>query len=96
MAANIALNAPTRRNRLQEQVLSHLKVAAIYVILLLGAVLVFFPFAWTISTSLKTEQQTLAYPPTWVPDPVQWENYPDALTARPWGSIMSTPQSSPR
>lgn len=85
MAANIALNAPARKNRLQEQVSSHLKVAAIYAILLLGAVLVFFPFAWTISTSLKTEQQTLAYPPTWVPDPVQWENYPDALTARPFG-----------
>lgn len=85
MAAKIALNAPTRKNRLQEQVMSHLKVAAIYAILLLGAVLVFFPFAWTISTSLKTEQQTLAYPPTWVPDPVQWENYPDALTARPFG-----------
>ncbi|MCE2470732.1 MAG: carbohydrate ABC transporter permease [Anaerolineae bacterium] len=85
MVANIALNAPTRKNALQEQALSYLKVAAIYAILLLGAVLVFFPFAWTISTSLKTEQQTLAYPPTWVPDPVQWENYPDALTARPFG-----------
>ena len=85
MVANIALNAPTRKNALQEQALSYLKVAAIYAVLLLGAVLVFFPFAWTISTSLKTEQQTLAYPPTWVPDPVQWENYPDALTARPFG-----------
>ncbi len=85
MVANIALNAPTRKNALQEQALSYLKVAAIYAILLLGAVLVFFPFAWTISTSLKTEQQTLAYPPTWVPDPVQWENYPEALTARPFG-----------
>lgn len=85
MAANIALRAPKRNNALLEQVMSHLKVAAIYAVLLLGAVLVFFPFAWTISTSLKTEQQTLAYPPTWVPDPVQWENYPDALTARPFG-----------
>lgn len=85
MAANIALNAPTRKNALQEQALSYLKVAAIYAVLLLGAVLVFFPFAWTISTSLKTEQQTLAYPPTWAPDPVQWENYPEALTARPFG-----------
>ncbi len=85
MAANTALGAPTRKSRLQEQASSHLKVAVIYAILLLGAVLVFFPFAWTISTSLKTEQQTLAYPPTWVPDPVQWENYPEALTARPFG-----------
>lgn len=85
MAANIALTAPKRKNHLQERYLSHLSVAAIYAILLLGAVLVFFPFAWTISTSLKTEQQTLEYPPTWVPEPVQWENYPNALTARPFG-----------
>ncbi|MCY4061299.1 MAG: carbohydrate ABC transporter permease [Chloroflexi bacterium] len=85
MAANVALPAPARKNRLQEKVLSHLSVAAIYLILLLGAVLVFFPFAWTISTSLKSEQQTLEYPPTWIPDPVQWENYPNALTARPFG-----------
>ena len=85
MAINIALPAPKGKNRLQERILSHLGVAAIYAILLLGAVLVFFPFAWTISTSLKSEQQTLEYPPTWIPDPPQWENYPNALTARPFG-----------
>ena len=85
MAANIALPAHPRRNKLRETAASYFSVGAIYCILLLGAVLIFFPFAWTISTSLKTEQQTLEYPPTWVPDPVQWENYPDALTARPFG-----------
>ncbi len=84
MAANLTLATSKRKNALQAKLLSHLGLAAIYVILLLGAVLIFFPFAWTISTSLKTEQQTLDYPPTWVPDPVQWENYPDALTARPF------------
>ena len=85
MAAHFALTAQRQKNRLQERMLAHIGVVAIYAILLLGAVLVFFPFAWTISTSLKTEQQTLEYPPTWVPDPVQWENYPNALTARPFG-----------
>ena len=86
MAANIAAVAPKRKPQpLKEKLLPHLSVAAIYAILLLGAGLIFFPFAWTISTSLKTEQQTLEYPPTWVTDPVQWENYPDALTARPFG-----------
>lgn len=56
-----------------------------YIILAAGAVFIFIPLAWTLSTSLKTEAQTLAYPPTWIPDPIQWENYPDALTARPFG-----------
>lgn len=85
MAAHIALPAPKRQNRWREQILSHFSVAGIYAILLLGAVMIFFPFAWTISTSLKTEQQTLEYPPNWMPDPIQWQNYPDALTARPFG-----------
>lgn len=96
MAVNIALPAPVRKHYLREKILSHLSVVAIYVTLLVGAVLVSFPFAWTISTSLKTEQQTLEYPPTWMPDPVQWENYPKALTARLLGGIMSTRPSSPR
>ena len=57
----------------------------IYLLLIIGAVLIFVPFAWTISTSLKTEKQTLDFPPTWIPNPVAWENYPTALTARPFG-----------
>jgi multiple sugar transport system permease protein len=56
----------------------------IYAVLVTGALFIFIPFAWTLSTSLKTEKQTLDYPPTWIPNPVQWENYPDALTARPF------------
>jgi len=56
----------------------------IYLILILGALFIFVPLAWTLSTSLKTEAQTLAYPPTWIPNPIQWRNYPDALTARPF------------
>ena len=85
MAVNIALPTPKRKHELREKIASHLGVAAIYAVLLLGAALIFFPFAWTVSTSLKTEQQTLEYPPTWMPDPVQWQNYPQALTARPFG-----------
>ena len=78
------LTASAHRSPLTEKLVSYGSVSLIYIVLLLGAMLIFFPFAWTISTSLKTEQQTLEYPPTWIPDPVQVENYPDALTARPF------------
>ena len=64
---------------------SALSHTAIYIVLILGAILIFVPFAWTVSTSLKTEQQTLTSPPEWIPNPVQWQNYPEALTARPFG-----------
>lgn len=57
----------------------------LYVVLVSGALIIFLPFAWTVSTSLKTEAQTLAYPPTWIPNPVRWENYPEALSYRPFG-----------
>jgi ABC-type glycerol-3-phosphate transport system permease component len=33
------------------------------------------PFVWTVSTSLKDGTQVLAIPPTWIPDPIRWENY---------------------
>ena len=35
------------------------------------------PFLWMVSTSLKTLQGTLEYPPRWIPSPVQWHNYLD-------------------
>jgi multiple sugar transport system permease protein len=37
------------------------------------------PFLWLISTSLKTVEQTMDYPPHWIPNPPQFHNYPDVL-----------------
>jgi len=58
----------------------------IYALLILGAVLVMVPFAWTVSTSLKTDKQVLVFPPAWIPNPVVWQNYPEAFTARPFAT----------
>lgn len=41
------------------------------------------PFAWMLVTSIKTNQQILRYPPEWIPAPVRWENYADAMAAAP-------------
>jgi multiple sugar transport system permease protein len=59
----------------------------------LGALTMGLPFGLLIVTSLMTPQQTLAYPPTWIPNPVAWENYPAALAAAPlwhyfWISLL--------
>jgi len=62
-----------------------LKRAGIYAALLLGAVVVVIPFAWTVSTSLKTPQEVFTFPPRWIPDPVAWSNYPEALSSQPFG-----------
>lgn len=52
-------------------------------ILLLVAAAFILPFVWMVGTSFKTNQQAIAYPPTWFPKPLQWRNYPDALDAAP-------------
>jgi multiple sugar transport system permease protein len=43
------------------------------------------PFVWMVSTSLKTPPEIFRYPPTWIPDPVAWENYARTLSAIPFG-----------
>lgn len=48
-------------------------------VLIVGAVIAFFPFYWMLNTSLKTTQQVYLYPPTWLPSPVAWSNYRDAF-----------------
>jgi len=85
--ATIAQNTrkPSRRSGIRSEHVSHfLGRVAIYALLIIGAILILVPFLWTISTSLKTEAQTLQFPPTWMPNPFAWENYPTALQARPF------------
>ena len=42
------------------------------------------PFAFLISSSLKVETQVFQYPIQWIPNPVRWMNYVDALTQKPF------------
>ena len=37
------------------------------------------PFFWMIGSSLKSELQIFQVPPKLIPNPVRWENYPEAL-----------------
>jgi multiple sugar transport system permease protein len=43
------------------------------------------PFIWMLATSLKTDEQIYRVPPIWIPDPIRWLNYPEALTYVPFG-----------
>ena len=44
-----------------------MKRLPLYILVLLGAVICLIPFAWTVSTALKTRQQGYAMPPEWIP-----------------------------
>jgi multiple sugar transport system permease protein len=42
------------------------------------------PLLWMISTSLKDTPQTYTVPPIWIPIPMHFSNYPEALIAQPF------------
>jgi len=56
----------------------------ILIVLFIGAVIMFAPFAFLISSSLKTETQVFQYPVQWIPNPVRWMNYVESLTQKPF------------
>lgn len=43
-----------------------------------------FPFLWMISTSLQTFEETMTFPPTWLPVVPQWINFAEAMSAGPF------------
>ena len=69
------------------------KMTFIYFALAVGMVVVIMPFLWMVSTSLKTPASVFKIPTVWIPDPVVWANYPNAMTVLPfWRYILNTAQ----
>jgi len=60
----------------------------LYLLLLFFSLLFALPFFWLLSTSLKDDPQTYHVPPIWIPNPVRWRNYPEALTFYPFGHYV--------
>jgi len=55
-----------------------------YTILIVGAIFMFAPFAFLLSSSLKNELQVFQFPIQWIPNPVRFLNYVEALTDKPF------------
>lgn len=58
--------------------------AGILLVLTAGAIVMSLPFFWLLSSSLKEPARIWLFPPQWIPSPVRWENYSEALTAAPF------------
>ncbi|HEY62952.1 MAG TPA: carbohydrate ABC transporter permease [Caldilineae bacterium] len=52
-----------------------------HVLLSATAALFVIPFLWLVITSLKPLDQVFTDPPRWIPDPIMWQNYVEALTS---------------
>jgi multiple sugar transport system permease protein len=60
----------------------------LYTCVVLLGLLFALPFLWMISTSLKDDPQTFHVPPIWIPSPLRFANYPEALTQQPFGTFF--------
>ncbi|MGI8484010.1 MAG: carbohydrate ABC transporter permease [Thermomicrobiales bacterium] len=55
----------------------------LYVLLILFGILILMPFAYMISTSLKSRGEVFTTPVQWIPSALKWNNYSDALDQYP-------------
>ena len=60
------------------------QAVVVYGILTSLSVIVLVPVAWMLSTALKPQSQIFAFPPVYIPHPLLWSNFVDALTAEPF------------
>jgi len=69
-------------------------VVFVYFALIVGAIIMLYPFFYMLSTSLKSPAQVYVFPPRWIPSPVVWNNYVTAfgrLGIRPFvNSVLFT------
>lgn len=62
--------------------------AGIYVLVILFCVLFALPFLWMLSTAVKDDPQTYHIPPIWIPNPMYFINFPNALQRLPFGRFF--------
>jgi multiple sugar transport system permease protein len=55
-----------------------------YAILVVGAVIMVFPFLWMVDASLMSSSEIQARPPVWFPSDPEFENYPELLDNMPF------------
>ena len=56
------------------------RIALIYLLLAMSAVVFLLPLFWMITTSLKTQTEVYVFPPTFFPQTFRWQNFPEGWT----------------
>src|SRR6476620_8929052 len=52
-----------------------------YLLLTMISAIMLLPFIWMVTTSLKDPNQIFSLPPTFIPNPIQWDSYINVLTS---------------
>src|SRR5437763_16937694 len=72
--------AVERRVWLSRRRTERVKIGFVFALLCALGAAVLVPIVWMVSTSLKVDTQIFTNPPTWIPNPMRWHNYVDALS----------------
>jgi len=84
-----ALSQENMRNlRRAKKVRRIINMLVIYGIAIPGAIMFLLPFLWMFSASLKASNEIFLFPPRWIPNPLHWENYTNALALAPFGLYL--------
>jgi len=59
-----------------------------YIIVTLGAFISIIPFLWMLSTSLKTPNEVLLFPPKWIPSRPMFSNYREIFNFLPFFTFI--------
>ncbi len=65
----------------RKRILNTTRRSLSYLLVVVLSVVFALPLYWAVITSLKTEKQLAMVPPEWVPNPVDWANYVEALSS---------------
>lgn len=67
---------------------SNVKKTVAYVLLAILSALFLLPLVWMVRSSLMSLSQIFVMPPVWIPDPVKWDNFSEALTILPFNTFF--------
>jgi multiple sugar transport system permease protein len=88
MAIDASVQPPQQGQIAARTVKGWVRSTLIHMALIPAAAIFLLPFLWMLSTSLKSDTQLFAYPPIWIPNPLQWLNYPRAVTYVPFFTYL--------
>jgi len=63
---------------------NRLPALLLHVVMIIGSLLMIFPFVWSLSNSFKSMGEMFSYPPIFLPEKFLFKNYWDSLTAMPF------------
>ena len=81
LPANVGEKIRLRRRRQVRELLG--KAIVLLALSALGVIFA-MPLYWMLATSLKEAAQVFVFPPVWIPNPVVWRNYVQAVTMLPF------------